>query len=141
MPSIFTRIIDGEIPARMLWEDETCVSLLDVRPLEDGHSLVIPRDEVDQWTDLPADTAAHLTGVAHAIGQAQKSVFAAPRIGLMIAGFEVPHAHVHVLPISSMSSLDFGNANTDPDQDLLDQHLDQLRSALAAAGHSEVSSR
>ncbi len=125
----------------MIWEDEHCVSFLDVRPLAPGHCLVVPRVEVDQWTDLAPEAAAHLTTVSHAIGTAQKTVFQPARVGLMIAGFEVPHVHVHVIPISSMSQLDFANADTDPDQSALDGHLTAMRQALTDAGRSEVSSR
>ena len=141
MATIFTRIIAGEIPSRMVWEDDLCVAFLDVRPLAAGHCLVVPRAEVDQWTDLDPDVAAHLTTVAHAIGQAQKAEFTPARVGLMIAGFEVPHVHMHVIPIESMAQLDFANANTAPDQAALDGHLVALRQRLADAGHSQVSSR
>ena len=141
MPTIFTRIIDGEIPSRMLWEDEHCVAFLDVRPLAPGHALVVPRQETDQWTDLAAAEAAHLTSVAHAIGRAQREVFQPARIGLMIAGFEVPHTHLLVVPLESMAQLDFANANTNPDQGELDDALTRLRDALRGAGHSEVSNR
>ncbi|MEZ5244006.1 MAG: HIT family protein [Acidimicrobiales bacterium] len=129
MASIYTRIIDGLIPGRFLWTDEVCVSFLDIRPLARGHALVVPRQEVDQWTDLPADTVAHLMTVAHAIGNAQKELLSPARIGLMIAGFEVPHVHVHVVPMNSMAALDFGQADTNPDQD----DLDALQAALSAA--------
>jgi histidine triad (HIT) family protein len=141
MATIFTRIIDGDIPSRMIWEDELCVGFLDVRPLADGHCLVVPRVEVDQWTDLDADLSAHLMTVAQSIGRAQKSVFRPARIGLMIAGFEVPHVHVHVIPINSMAQLDFANADPDPDQAVLDQHLGSIRGALSEAGHAKVSNR
>lgn len=141
MASIFSRIIDGEIPSRMVWEDDVCVAFLDVRPLSAGHVLVVPRAEVDQWTDLDAVTASHLMTVAHAVGGAQKRVFSPARIGLMIAGFEVPHTHVHVFPVDSMGQFDFANADTDPDQAALDRQLADLRSALADAGHGSVSSR
>lgn len=141
MASIFSMIIDGTIPSRMLWEDDVCVSFLDVRPLSPGHALVVPRVEIDQWTDLEPETATHLMGVAHAIGRAQISVFAPARVGLMIAGFEVPHTHVHVVPLETMAQLDFANANEDPDAASLDEHLAALRDALASAGHSTVSSR
>ena len=124
--------MNGDIPARMLFEDETCVSFLDVRPLAPGHALVVPREEIDQWTDLSPATSTHLMAVPHRIGQAQKAVFAPARIGLMIAGFEVPHAHVHVVPMNSMAQLDFVNADESPDQDLLDQHLAALQEALAS---------
>ena len=141
MPSIFTRIIDGEIPARMLWEDDHCVSFLDVRPLADGHALVVPRAEVDHWYDLDEATASRLMVVARHVATAQQRVFTPARVGLMIAGFEVPHTHVHVVPMSSMAQLDFANADPAPDQDELDRQLSALRTALAEAGHSEVSSR
>lgn len=132
MASIFTMIINGEIPSRMLVEDERCVAFLDVRPLAPGHALVVPRQEIDQWTDLSGDTAAHLMSVAHRIGQAQKAVFSPARIGLMIAGFEVPHAHVHVVPMNSMAQLDFANADSSPDQDALDQQLMALKAELGS---------
>ena len=138
MATIFSRIIDGEIPSRMLWADDLCVAFLDVRPLAPGHVLVVPREETDLWTDLAASTAAHLTEVAHAIGRAQRTVFPAARIGLMIAGFEVPHTHLHVVPIDSMAQLDFANADTTPDMGELDRQMEALRAALADAGHDEV---
>lgn len=142
MASIFSKIIDGQIPSRMLWEDDLCVSFLDVRPLADGHALVVPRQETDLWTDLGASTAGHLTEVAHAVGRAQMAVFAPARIGMMIAGFEVPHTHLHVVPMNSMAQLDFKNANPNPVQTELDSQLGALRAALDEAGHSaEVSRR
>ncbi len=127
--SIFTRIIDGEIPGRFVWKDDVCVAFLDVRPLARGHVLVVPRAEVDQWTDLDADTVTHLTSVAHRIGQVQKALLSPARIGLMIAGFEVPHVHVHVVPMNGMGDLDFAQADVSPDQ----ADLDALREQLAAA--------
>jgi histidine triad (HIT) family protein len=130
--SIFTRIIDGEIPGRFVWKDDVCVAFLDVRPLARGHVLVVPRAEVDQWTDLDADTVTHLTAVAHRVGQAQKALLSPARIGLMIAGFEVPHVHVHVVPLATMSDLDFSQADTDPDQADLDALREQLAAALEA---------
>lgn len=141
MASIFSRIIDGDIPSRMIWEDEECVAFLDVRPLAPGHVLVVPRQETDLWTDLGPALAAHMTEVGHAIGRAQMTVFEPARIGMVIAGFEVPHAHMHIVPINGMGDLDFALANANPDQGELDSHLEQLRSALTEAGHPSVSSR
>ena len=138
MASIFTRIIDGDIPGRIVWADDVCVAMVDIRPLHPGHCLVIPRVEVDQWTDLDTDTVQHLMAVAHHIGAAQKATVECERIGLMIAGFEVPHAHVHVVPISSMAHLDFRNADSNAPADALDAMADQLRAALRAAGHTAV---
>jgi len=138
VPSIYTRIIDGEIPGRFIWSDDVCVSFLDIRPLARGHALVVPRQEIDQWTDLDAATAAHLVEVAHAIGNVQKSLLSPARVGLMIAGFEVPHVHVHVVPMNSMAALDFSQADPSPDQDDLDQLRTDLGDALRAAGHESA---
>jgi len=130
MATIFTRIIDGEIPSRMIHSDDTCVSFLDVRPAAPGHALVVPRAEVDQWTDLDPNIASHCMLVAQRVGQAQKSVFSPARIGLLIAGFEVPHTHLHVIPINSMAPFDLANADTSPDPNALDTHMHALVEAL-----------
>ena len=135
MPSIFTRIIDGEIPGRFVWRDEACVAFLDVRPLNRGHVLVVPRAEVDHWVDLDVETASHLMVVAHRVAAAQQAAGLAPdRVGLMIAGFEVPHVHMHVVPISTMAHLDFSSADTSPDPDDLDAVADLLRARLSEPG-------
>ncbi len=136
MATIFTKIINGDIPGRFIWNDDTCIAMLDIRPLHAGHCLVIPKAEVDQWVDLPLATATHLMGVAHALGNAQRSVIECERIGLMIAGFEVPHTHVHVVPMQTMAQLDFRNAEVSPRADALDDMAAQLRGALIAAGHA-----
>ncbi len=137
MASIFTRIINGEIPGRFVWSDDICIGMLDIRPLHRGHTLVIPRNEVDHWVDLDDDVALHLMGVAKAIGEAQRAVIPCARIGLMIAGFEVPHTHVHVVPMSTMRDLDFANADTSPRADDLDAVADELRAELRHAGHGD----
>jgi len=135
MPTIFTRIIDGEIPGRFIWRDDTCVAFMDVRPLNRGHVLVVPRAEVDHWVDLDGETVAHLMAVAHRVAEAQQAAGLAPdRVGLMIAGFEVPHVHVHVVPISTMAHLDFSNADTSPDPDDLDAVAALLQERLSDSG-------
>lgn len=133
MASIFTRIIDGEIPARMVWSDDVCVAFLDVRPLNRGHVLVVPRVEIDHWVDLDPDVVAHLTGVAQRVAAAQQRVLSPPRVGLMIAGFEVPHVHLHVVPMEGMEHLDFAQADPDPDPDDLDELAERLRAELGRA--------
>lgn len=134
MASIFTRIIDGELPGRFVWRDDRCAAFLSINPLGPGHTLVVPVDEVDHWIDLSSDDLVHVMGVAHLIARAQEDAFRPPRVGLMIAGFEVPHAHVHVVPIWSMRDLDFANAQLEPDPDELDRNADVLRAALQARG-------
>ncbi len=131
MASIFTRIINGDIPGRIVWSDEVCVVMVDIRPLHPGHCLVIPRAEVDQWTELDAETSQHLMAVAHRVGRALKQLIPCERIGLMVAGFEVPHTHMHVVPLQSMANLDFRNADESADPAELDAVAAQLTDALA----------
>ncbi len=130
MASIFTRIISGEIPGRFIWRDEVCVAFMDVRPLNRGHVLVVPRAEVDHWVDLDAETMAHLFVVAQRVAAAQMEVLKPTRVGLMIAGFEVPHTHLHVVPVDEMAHLDFAQANPSPDQADQDELANQLSAAL-----------
>jgi len=140
MASIFSRIIAGDIPGRIVWDDDTCVVMVDIRPLHRGHCLVIPKQEVDHWVDLDSTTVQHLTGVAHIVAGVQQSVFRPERVGLMIAGFEVPHTHMHVIPIDTMADLNFANADTNADPEDLDRVAELLRDGLIAAGHeAEVS--
>lgn len=138
MASIFTRIINGEIPGRFVWRDEHAVAFLDVRPLAPGHCLVVPVLEIDRWTDLHASVATHLMTVSHAVANAQQLVFSPPRVGLMIAGFEVAHVHVHVFPTAGMATFDFAQADTSPDPSDLDNYAIALKAALRASGHDAV---
>lgn len=100
MASIFTRIIDGDLPGTFVWRDPECVAFLSINPVQPGHTLVIPRDEVDHWIDLEPTLAAHLTTVAQTIGRAQQAAYAPLKVGLLVAGLEVAHTHLHVIPIT-----------------------------------------
>ena len=139
MPTIFTRIIDGELPGRFVWRDDDCVAFLSINPLRPGHTLVVPRVEVDHWIDLPPDLNAHLMRVAHTIGAAQMDAFAPARIGLIVAGLEVPHVHLHVVPIDAERDLSFANADPSPAAAALDTAADRLRDALRDRGAGGVS--
>ena len=139
MPTIFTRIIDGELPGRFVWRDDDCVAFLSINPLRPGHTLVVPRAEVDHWIDLSVEANAHLVRVAHAIGTAQMDAFQPARVGLIIAGLEVPHVHLHVVPIDREQDLSFANADVSPSADAMDTAAEKLRSALHAHGASGVS--
>jgi histidine triad (HIT) family protein len=136
MPTIFTRIIDGELPGRFVWRDDVCVAFLSINPLRPGHTLVVPRVEVDHWIDLEPHVASHLMGVAQDIAKAIQHGFAPTRVGLMIAGLEVPHVHLHVVPIDDVHDLDFDRADKDPDPVDLDVAADTLRSSLRDLGSS-----
>jgi histidine triad (HIT) family protein len=136
--SIFTRIINGELGARFVWKDDLCVVFLANRPLRPGHALVVPRKEVDHWIDLDADLLAHLANVAQWIGRAQMAGFKPARIGLLVAGLEVPHVHFHVVPIRAAHDLDFGNQDPNPDPAMMDAAAETIRAELRRLGYSEV---
>jgi histidine triad (HIT) family protein len=131
MPSVFTRIIDGELPGRFVLRDDRCVAFLSINPLQPGHTLVVPILEVDHWLDLDRDLLAHLTTVAQRIGQAQQAAFQPLKVGLLLAGLEEPHVHFHVVPIRGVHDLDFSNADASPDAAALDDAAQRLQDALA----------
>lgn len=137
MSTLFSRIIDGEIPGRFVWRDERCVSFLTIAPLRPGHALVVPRQEVDEWTDADDELLAHLIRVARQIGAAQKAGFDAPRAGLVIAGFEVPHLHVHSFPAWTIDDFNFDNVDRNPNPAQLDTAAETLRQVLRDAGHGD----
>lgn len=134
MPTVFTRILDGELPGHFVWRDERCAAFLSINPLQPGHALVVPRAEVDHWIDLPPADVAHLMGVAHTIARAQMAAFAPTKVGLMIAGLEVPHTHVHVVPIRGVHDLDFANAAVSVPAADLAAAAERIRVALRDAG-------
>lgn len=136
MSTLFSHIIEGEIPGRFVWRDECCVAFLTIAPLRPGHTLVVPRAEVDEWTDADDELMAHLMGVARRIGAAQKAGFDAPRAGLVVAGFEVAHLHVHVFPTWTIDDFNFDGADHNPDPAALDAAASTLREALRTAGHT-----
>lgn len=137
MPTLFTKIIQGDIPGRFVWRDERAVAFLTIAPITTGHTLVVPIDEVDHWVDLDPDLAAHLTEVARRVGRAQMHAFSPTRVGLLVAGLEVPHCHLHVLPIDSEADLSFSRADHDPDPAVLDDAAERLRAALRDLGDGE----
>jgi diadenosine tetraphosphate (Ap4A) HIT family hydrolase len=133
--TVFTKIIEGKIPGRFVWKDDDVVAFLSIGPLTDGHTLVVPRQEIDKWTDAPAELLAKLTGVAQIIGTAQQQVFGSARAGLVIAGFEVEHLHIHVFPANTMADFDFGQVDNNPDPAVMDDSAEKIRGALRVAGH------
>ncbi len=110
MPTIFTRIIDGEIPGTFVHRDERCVVFMSINPMARGHALVVPIEEHEHWVDMPEDLTAHLFAVAHRLGRAQDAAFDCDKVGVIVAGYEVPHVHIHVIPTVSMAQLSFANA-------------------------------
>lgn len=137
--SVFTKIIRGDFPGRFVWKGPDVVAFMTIAPLRPGHTLVVTRQQVDQWTDLDSGTWQELARVQLAVGTALKASFQCVRIGSIIAGLEVPHCHVHLVPIDHESDLNFANADSAASAEDLDQAAERLRSALRELGHPEVS--
>ncbi len=138
MPTLFTRILDGELPGRFVWRDDVCAAFLTINPLAPGHVLVVPVVEVDHWIDLPSAVAAHLWRVSQSIGQAQQQAFSPVKVAVLVVGEEVPHCHIHLVPYHELSQVNFANADPSPSPESLDAAANTLRDALRAAGHTEV---
>ena len=134
MPTIFTRIINGELPGRFVHRDDRAVAFLSINPLQQGHTLVVPVDEVDHWIDLEPSLAQHLMAVAQKVGTAIQRGFNPARVGLMVLGMEVPHVHLHVVPMNAESDLHFENAARNPDPADLDRAAEIIRRELEALG-------
>ena len=113
-----------------MWRDDTCVAFLSIAPIARGHTLVVPIAEVDHWLDLDPEVAAHLMRVAQIVGKAQMAAFSPGRIGLLVAGLEVPHTHIHVIPIDSEADLRFDRADPSAAGGELDAAADAIRAAL-----------
>ncbi|MFQ6398911.1 HIT family protein [Nocardia sp. KC 131] len=135
MASVFSAIIDGQLPGRFVWEDDDFVGFLTIAPVTQGHTLVVPRKEIDQWQDIDADTFARLNAVAQKIGQAVRQAWDAPRAGLLIAGLEVPHLHVHVFPAFTMGNFDISGADPNPSPESLDEAQTKIKQALRDLGY------
>ncbi len=109
MASIFTRIVNGEIPCYRVAENDRYIAFLDVRPLKPGHTLVVPKQEVDYIFDLDENTLAGMMLFAQKVARAMKEVVECKRIGVVVIGLEVPHAHIHLIPITKETDLLFTN--------------------------------
>lgn len=135
MATVFSKIIAGELPGRFVWADDEFVAFLTIGPLTQGHTLVVPRAEIDQWQDLDPAVFARLNAVAQQVGQAVCKAFDAPRAGLIIAGFEVPHLHVHVFPAFDLENFAFSSVDTNPSPESLDEAQHKIKDALRELGY------
>jgi len=109
MPSIFTKIINGEIPSYKIAENEDCVAFLDVFPLQKGHTLIVPKKEVDKLFDLDDSSYSKLFSFSKYVANAIEKAFPCNRVGIAVIGLEVPHAHIHLIPINDMDDMNFAN--------------------------------
>jgi histidine triad (HIT) family protein len=127
--TLFSRIMAGELPGQFVYEDDQVAVFLSIHPLSDGHSLVVPREEIDDWLACPDGLRDHLFAVAQRVGRAIRAVYAPPRVGLVVAGFEVPHLHVHVFGAYGLHTFDFAQAKA-ASQDELAGVAARLRAAM-----------
>lgn len=139
MATIFTKIIEGEIPGTFVWRDDRCVAFMSINPLKPGHVLVVPRDEVDHWLDCPPDLRDHLMDVSQTLGQAISKVHSPEKVGMMIVGLEVPHLHIHLVPIDGVRDMDFANAAAAVKREDLEDEAASLRYVLTAMNAPGVS--
>jgi len=138
--TVFSRILDGELPGVFVWRDDRCAGFLSINPVQPGHTLVVPRAEVDHWVDLEPDLARHLMTVAQVIARAQVQACARPRVGLLIAGLEVPHTHLHLIPMGREADLHLSNARASVPPEELEEQAAAIRAALVDQGATGVSS-
>jgi histidine triad (HIT) family protein len=129
MASLFTRIINGEIPCHKVGEDERYLAFLDIAPLREGHALVVPKLEVDRFFDLPEDVLAGIMPFAQEVAKRIQRTVPCDRIGLSVIGLEVPHAHVHLIPLDRMSDMDFSQPKLKPSQEDLAALAARIRNA------------
>ena len=131
MTTVFTKIINGELPGRFVYEDDEVVGFLSIQPMTQGHTLVVPRAEIDQWQDVDPAVFARITEVSQLIGKAVCRAFDAERAGVIIAGLEVPHLHVHVFPARHLTDFGFANVDRNPSPESLDEAQAKIKAALA----------
>jgi histidine triad (HIT) family protein len=130
MASVFTMIMNREIPGRFVYEDDAVVAFLTIEPMTPGHTLVVPRDEIDNWQDLDPAVLDRVMHVAQRIGKAVCAAFGSTRAGVIIAGLEVPHLHVHVFPAFNLTDFGFANVDRNPSPESLDAAQAKIIAAL-----------
>lgn len=130
MSSIFSKIIRREIPAHIILEDESYISFLDVMPLVHGHVLVVPKKEVDYIFDLNEEELSGLMKFSRRVAKALRKAVPCRRIGMSVIGLEVPHTHVHLVPMNSADDLNFTRPKLSPSQEELKNMADRIRAAF-----------
>lgn len=134
MSSLFTRIRQGELPGHIVWDDGRCFAMLTIKPIREGHLLVIPHEEVDHWYDMDAALNAHVFEVARLLSRQLRTLFPCEKVGMMIAGLEVRHTHLHLIPVTAIADLNFALAQERADADQA-VTAEKIRQSLRAAGY------
>jgi diadenosine tetraphosphate (Ap4A) HIT family hydrolase len=130
MTTVFTHIINGNIPGTFVYRDDQCVVFMSINPIANGHVLVVPVEEVDHWIDMSPELTTHMFEVSHKISQALATAFPCERVGLIIAGYEINHCHIHLIPTQSMRDLSFENAATSVERSDLEAHAQRIIEVL-----------
>lgn len=134
MHSIFTRILNGDVPGRIVYSDDQVFAIMTHAPIRPGHTLVIPKTEIDHWLDMPPGLSAHMFLTAQKIGNAIQSAFRPVKVGVVIAGLEVRHVHIHLIPIHTLEDLEFSRQDKNARPEDLDQAAETLKNALKTFG-------
>jgi histidine triad (HIT) family protein len=137
MSSLFTRIRQDELPGHVLWDDGRCFAILTIKPIREGHLLVIPHEEVDHWDEMDAALNAHVFQVASILSRTLRNLFPCEKVGMMVAGLEVRHTHLHLIPINAISDLNFALAQ-EREEEAQYGTACHIRQALRDAGHQSV---
>jgi len=130
MPSIFTKIVKGEIPSYKVYEDQNFLAFLDINPLKKGHTLVIPKKEVDYIFDIDSKEYQNLWNTAKKIALGMKKVIECNRISIVVMGLEVPHAHIHLIPLDSMQDIDFSQPKLNISNDEMVQIANRINKSI-----------
>jgi len=130
MATIFSKIVNGEIPCYKIAEDEHYFAFLDINPLQQGHTLVIPKKEIDYLFDLEDNQLSGITIFAKKVAKAIQKAVSCKRVGMVVLGLEVPHAHIHLIPINDESDVDFSNPRVKLSKEEMEAIADKIKSAF-----------
>jgi len=130
MPSIFSKIVSNEIPSYKVYENENFLAFLDINPLKKGHTLVIPKIEVDYIFDLKSKEYQELWNFAKLVAKGMKRVIKCERISIVVMGLEVPHAHIHLIPLDNMQDIDFSQPKLNLSSDQMNKIASLINSAI-----------
>ena len=130
MSTVFSLIIKGDIPGTFVYRDDYCVAFMSINPITEGHVLVVPVEEVDHWIDMSPELSQHMFSVSHRISQAQAKAFPCERVGMMIAGYDINHCHIHLIPTTTISDFNFAHAAAKIEREVLEQHAEKIITAL-----------
>lgn len=136
-PSVFSLIIRGDLPGQFVWRDDEVVAFMTIAPIRPGHVMVVPVEQIDHWIDVPAPLWSRMAEVQLALGAAVQEAFSPARVATAVVGMEVPHCHVHLVPVNAESELSFANADPSTPAEEIAAAAERIRSALREAGHGE----